>query len=100
MSEVKAQINVEVPDWQIGQEVSLYFPDTMMIKGTCEKQDNIKSKVVTALTELVDQIDPECIVDSSNDKHGYISDYEKGLLDAFNIMMKHLGEYIDGNIKL
>ena len=35
---MKAIIRVNVPDWQIGQEVSLYFPDTMTIKGTCEKE--------------------------------------------------------------
>ena len=30
---MKAIIAVDVPDWQIGEEVSLYFPDTMTIKS-------------------------------------------------------------------
>lgn len=34
---MKAVIKLDVPDWQIGQEVSVYFKDTMMKKGICEK---------------------------------------------------------------
>ena len=33
---VKAVIRLDVPDWQIGQEVSVYFKDTMMKHGICE----------------------------------------------------------------
>lgn len=33
---MKAIIRLDVPDWQIGQEVKVYFPDTMCVKGTCE----------------------------------------------------------------
>ena len=33
---MKAVINLDVPEWQIGQPVSVYFPDTMMKKGVCE----------------------------------------------------------------
>lgn len=33
---MKAVINLDVPEWQIGQPVSVYFPDTMQKKGTCE----------------------------------------------------------------
>lgn len=33
---VKAVVRLEVPDYQIGQEVSVYFKDTMMLKGVCE----------------------------------------------------------------
>ena len=29
----KAIIEIDVPEFQIGQEVSIYFKDTMMIKG-------------------------------------------------------------------
>ena len=36
MSEMKAVIYLDVPDWQIGQDVSVYFPDTMMKHGKCE----------------------------------------------------------------
>lgn len=36
---VKAVIPVEVPKYQIGQEVSIYFKDTMYIKGICQEKD-------------------------------------------------------------
>lgn len=34
---MKAIIELDVPEWQIGQEVSIYFPDTMSVKGICKK---------------------------------------------------------------
>ena len=34
---MKAIIEVNVPDFQIGQEVSIYFKDTMMIKGIVQE---------------------------------------------------------------
>lgn len=36
---VDAIIRVKVPKWQIGEEVSIYFPDTMTIQGKCETLD-------------------------------------------------------------
>ncbi|MBP5423938.1 MAG: hypothetical protein J6Y78_16010 [Paludibacteraceae bacterium] len=41
---MKAIIKLDVPEWQIGQEVSVYFPDTMMKRGICEK-DTITDKL-------------------------------------------------------
>lgn len=38
---MKAIIRLDVPEWQIGQEVKVYFPDTMCVKGTCEDEENI-----------------------------------------------------------
>ena len=35
---MKAIIKLDVPDYQIGQEVNIYFKDTMMIKGVVEKE--------------------------------------------------------------
>ena len=35
---MKVIIKLDVPDWQIGQEVSVYFPDTMWKKGICEAE--------------------------------------------------------------
>lgn len=32
---VKAVVYLEVPEWQIGQDVTVYFPDTMEAKGKC-----------------------------------------------------------------
>lgn len=39
---MKAVIRLDVPDWQIGQEVYVYFLDTMMMRSVCEeeKQEN------------------------------------------------------------
>ena len=34
---VDAIIRVKVPEWQIGEKVSIYFPDTMFIHSTCER---------------------------------------------------------------
>ena len=33
---MKAVIELDVPEWQIGQDVSVYFPDTMLKHGKCE----------------------------------------------------------------
>lgn len=33
---MKAIIKLDVPEWQIGKEVSIYFPDTMMKHAICE----------------------------------------------------------------
>ena len=34
---MKAIVRLDVPDYQIGQEVSIYFKDTMMIKGVVQE---------------------------------------------------------------
>lgn len=33
---MKAIIKVDVPEWQVGQDVTIYFPDTMIMHGKCE----------------------------------------------------------------
>ena len=33
---VDAIIRIKVPEWQIGEEVKIYFKDTMYISGICE----------------------------------------------------------------
>ena len=38
---MKAIIRLDVPEWQIGQEVKVYFHDTMCVTGTCEDEENI-----------------------------------------------------------
>ena len=32
---MEAVIKLDVPDWQIGQPVTIYFKDTMQKRGTC-----------------------------------------------------------------
>lgn len=39
---VDAIIRIKVPKWQIGEEVKIYFKDTMYISGICEKEDKEK----------------------------------------------------------
>lgn len=34
---MKAIVWLDVPEWQIGSEVTVYFKDTMVTKGVCEK---------------------------------------------------------------
>ena len=38
---MKAVIIVDVPDYQMGQEVSVYFKDTMCIKSICKEDSTI-----------------------------------------------------------
>ena len=33
---MKAIIKLDVPEWQIGQDVAVYFPDTMLKHAKCE----------------------------------------------------------------
>ena len=33
---MKAVIKLDVPDWQVGQPVTVYFKDTMIKRGVCE----------------------------------------------------------------
>lgn len=41
---MKAVICLDVPEWQIGQPVTVYFPDTMVKHSTCELYFGRKSK--------------------------------------------------------
>jgi hypothetical protein len=55
---MKAIIKLDVPDYQIGQEVHIYFKDTMMVKGICEEAEI--NQVMLGLTtpeEFVRKID-------------------------------------------
>ena len=53
---IDAIIRVKVPKWQIGEEASVYFPDTMTIKGKCETLDEgviqevLNKRCMTAVT--------------------------------------------------
>ena len=46
---MNAVIYLDVPDWQIGQDVSIYFPDTMVKHCKCEllkEQEAVEPKFV------------------------------------------------------
>jgi len=40
---MKAVIEIDVPEWQIGQDVTVIFKDTMVKRGVCEKRFNNKN---------------------------------------------------------
>lgn len=40
----KSIIRLEVPAWQIGKEVSVYFPDSMVKHGICEEASLIQCR--------------------------------------------------------
>lgn len=47
--EVNAVIYLDAPDWQIGQDVTVYFPDTMVKHCKCEllkEQEVLKPKKI------------------------------------------------------
>lgn len=50
---VKAIIQIEVPPWQVGQQVSVYFPDSMYIKATCEAEQELMEPRVLTLDEVM-----------------------------------------------
>ena len=39
---MKGIIEVDVPGWQIGQEATVYFKDTMQTKGVCRKEQIVR----------------------------------------------------------
>ena len=52
---MNAVIYLDVPDWQIGQDVTVYFPDTMVKRCKCEllkEQDDIGKELTDAM-ELI-----------------------------------------------
>jgi hypothetical protein len=44
-SRKKAIIELEVPEWQIGQEASIYFKDTMYVRAMCREADEYEEKI-------------------------------------------------------
>lgn len=57
-----------------------------------KKQFVMKDKIEAALLEILEDVEPECIKDSSGDTHGSMSHYQRGLYDAAQIILKHVGE--------
>ena len=44
MKEIKAIIELDVPGFQIGQEVTVYFKDTMQTRGVCVESPIVRCK--------------------------------------------------------
>lgn len=51
---MKATIKLDVPDWQIGKDVTVYFPDTMMKKAKCEAFQEQDTKTMRSLVHCKD----------------------------------------------
>lgn len=49
---VNAYIKVKVPKWQIGQEASIYFKDTMCAKGICKELKKVSAKGVSKMRDV------------------------------------------------
>ena len=74
---VQAIIELDVPKWQIGEEASVYFRDTMCTTGIVERLDDFKAKCYASHMQLCDflkishvnAIDLVCIDDSITEIH-------------------------------
>lgn len=56
---MKAIIKLDLPEYQIGQEVNIYFKDTMMIKGVVqESKTDILDKIRNEIDEQYDRVHP------------------------------------------
>ncbi len=64
---MEAVIKLDVPDWQIGQPVTVYFKDTMQKHGTCELSNEHK------IRELRDLCNTYMMMTT-----GFGSDYDTG----------------------
>ena len=64
---MKAIIKLDIPEYQIGQEVSIYFKDTMMIKGVVQKpKTDILNKIraeIAGLTYYWCEVNPKTVID-------------------------------------
>lgn len=57
---MKAIIKLDIPEYQIGQEVSIYFKDTMMIKGVVQKP---KTDILNKIKNEIEQMPSELTTD-------------------------------------
>ena len=54
---MKAIVKLDVPDWQIGQDVTVYFPDTMMKHAKCELPKEQEAKTVIKIAKRFNDCD-------------------------------------------
>lgn len=81
--------NLEIPIVFDEQKLHEIIDDAV---ANLKKQFVMKDKIEAALLEILEDVEPECIKDSSGDIHGSISHYQRGLYDAAQIILKHVGE--------
>lgn len=51
---MKALIEIDVPEWQIGKTVDIYFPDTMHKRGVIMGYEDKKSEIIGETFTRVD----------------------------------------------
>ena len=89
---MKSVIKLDIPEYQIGEVVTVYFKDTMIKKGIIEVDqniDNIKEEIKVALEYANKDIDlmPE--------QEEYMRGYLGGQLSIVRILEKNFGKFID-----
>ena len=78
MKRMNAVIYLDVPEWQIGQEVSVYFPDTMVQRGKCELLKEQEAKPPVHIHEEYPEHDWERNKNGDIDNFAYEGDYHNG----------------------
>lgn len=65
---MKAVIELDVPEWQIGQDVAVYFPDTMVKHCKCELLKEQENKKLIDADKLREKLGfAECCEDCKHD---------------------------------
>ena len=92
---MKAVIELDVPDWQIEQDVTVYFPDTMMKHGKCELLKEKEAVVKQWTKEIADNQ----LAHAPNDSHEFMSldehlknEYKRGIWDGLQIAWNIISE--------
>lgn len=89
---MKAVIRVDVPEWQIGQDVGLFFPDTMHIFAKCEADgsDPLKEQEKPKSSQPI-------LMKNDKDKNEYwlICGFCKHKIDALFMFCPYCGREID-----
>ena len=78
--EMKAVIELDVPEWQIGQDVSVYFPDTMLKHGRCE------------LLKEREPLEPE--LEGGGSSWWYVCGECHGAIDEHDAYCRHCGRKV------
>jgi len=71
---MNAVIYLDVPGWQIGQDVTVYFPDTMVKRGKCEllqEHDDCENCAIAIE-------DRQPVVRCKDCKHGQYEEWDNG----------------------
>jgi hypothetical protein len=92
---MKAVIELDVPEWQIGQNVSVYFPDTMLKRGKCE----LLKEHETVVKQWTKEIADNQLAHAPKDSHEFMSlnehlenEYKRGIWDGLQIAWNIISE--------